>query len=175
MIFVLRHGETRWNQEKRLQGRAGCPLNETGLKQAEELRDKLKDISFEYVFSSPQERAIQTAEIATGLKATVDSRLDVYDLGEADGLRRGDVTLRGGIPDPRIYKGVEDTRDFVRRVYSFMRELEENYGDKDVNILLSGHRCTTGCIGAYFEGMPEDGNILQYSSSNGEYKVYRFH
>ncbi|NIK77121.1 broad specificity phosphatase PhoE [Paenibacillus castaneae] len=53
-----------------------------------------------------------------------------------------------------------------------MHELEEEYGEHEVNILLSGHRCTTGCIGAYFEGVPKDGNILRHSSANGE--VYLF-
>jgi probable phosphoglycerate mutase len=43
-----------------------------------------------------------------------------------------------------------------------------------LNILLSGHRCTTGCIGAYFEGIPDDGNILRFSSDNGDYKSYKF-
>jgi len=48
------------------------------------------------------------------------------------------------------------------------------YRKRELNILLSGHRCTTGCIGAYFEGIPEDRNILKFSSNNGEYKVYKF-
>lgn len=66
MIYVLRHGQTDWNREGRLQGRRGLPLNDIGIMQAEQLRDTLKDVKFDYVFSSPQVRAIQTAEIATG-------------------------------------------------------------------------------------------------------------
>lgn len=64
MIYVVRHGQTDINKEGRLQGRAGLPLNEHGIEQAKGLRGKLKDIKFDYIFSSPQERAIQTAEIA---------------------------------------------------------------------------------------------------------------
>ena len=81
MIYVIRHGQTDLNKVGRMQGRLDLPLNEYGIKQAENLRDKIKDIKFDYVFSSPQERAIQTAEIATGLKVTIDARLDVFDLG----------------------------------------------------------------------------------------------
>jgi probable phosphoglycerate mutase len=55
-----------------------------------------------------------------------------------------------------------------------MREMEARYAVREVNLLVSGHRCTTGCIGAYFEGIPENGNILEYSSGNGEYKAYPF-
>ncbi|REK76030.1 histidine phosphatase family protein [Paenibacillus paeoniae] len=174
MIYVVRHGQTDWNKEGRLQGRNGLPLNETGIQQAQELKERLTTVRFNYVISSPQARAIQTAEIASGLPVQIDERLDVFDLGEADGMLKHEVTLAGSIPDSSKYKGVEDTQHFVHRVFTFMKELEALYGGSDVNILLSGHRCTTGCIGAYFEGVPEDQNILRYSSDNGAYKTYAF-
>jgi len=82
--------------------------------------------------------------------------------------------MAGIVPDSTVYKGVEDIHSYVKRVFGFMHELEAKYGGKDLNIILSGHRCTTGCIGAYFEGMPENGNILKLSSDNGHYKVYSF-
>lgn len=175
MIYVVRHGQTDMNKEGRLQGRRGLPLNDHGKEQAERLQDSFRHIRFDYVFSSPQQRAVQTAEIVTGVKAAVDPRLDVFNLGEADGLKKSEVKLVGGaVPDSAIYKGVEEIDSFVKRVFAFMHELEAVFGTKDVNILLSGHRCTTGCIGAYFEGMPEDGNILKLSSDNGQYKSYSF-
>ncbi|MCI0766924.1 histidine phosphatase family protein [Bacillus sp. TL12] len=174
MIYVIRHVETNLNKEGKLQGRLGLPLNTHGIEQAEHLRDKLQHIKFDYVFSSPQERAIQTAEIITRIEAITDIRLDVFDLGEADGLRKDEVRMAGGAPDSSIYNGVEDSNSYVQRIFSFMRDLEVKYRKRELNILLSGHRCTTGCIGAYFEGIPEDRNILKFSSNNGEYKVYKF-
>ncbi|MFA9557626.1 histidine phosphatase family protein [Evansella sp. AB-rgal1] len=174
MIYVVRHGQTELNKERRMQGRCGLPLNEYGVAQAEQLRDKLVNITFDYVFSSPQDRAIQTAEIATGKEAIIDARLDVFDLGEADRRKVSEVKMAGIIPDSTIYKGVEETGSFVERVFQFMGDLESENLGKEVNILLSGHRCTTGCIGAYFKGVPKDGNILRFSSDNGDYKIYRF-
>ncbi|QFT87598.1 Putative phosphoserine phosphatase 2 [Bacillus sp. THAF10] len=175
MIYIIRHGQTDLNKERRMQGRKGLPLNKTGLEQAERLREKLKHISFNAVFSSPQERAVQTAEIVTGLKVTMDDRLDVFDLGEADGLSIAEMKRSGALPDSAIYKGVEDSQAFVKRVFHFMKELEQHHSsNREQNILLSGHRCTTGCMGAYFEGIPADGNILKYSSDTGNYKVYDF-
>lgn len=174
MIYVIRHGQTDLNKEGRLQGRVGLPLNEYGIEQAKRLKEKPKNIKFDFVFSSPQERAIQTAEIATDVKAITDTRLDVFDLGEADGLRKDEVKMAGGTPDSNVYNGVEESNSYVRRIFSFMHDLEVRYGKRELNILLSGHRCTTGCIGAYFEGIPEDRNILRFSSNNGEYKVYKF-
>jgi uncharacterized phosphatase len=170
MIYVIRHGQTDLNLEGRLQGRQGVPLNETGVRQAEALRSKLAPIRFEAVFSSPQERA----EIATGQMATIDARLDVFDLGEAEGLKKSEVKLAGAIPDPHVYQGVEDVKAYASRIFAFMEDLEREYGARDVHVLVSGHRCTTGCIGAYFLGMPEDGNILRFSSDNGDYSRYEF-
>lgn len=174
MIYVIRHGQTDLNKERKMQGRMGLPLNEYGLQQAEGLRNELKNVYFDFVFSSPQERAIQTAEIVTGLKATIDERLNVYDLGEADRLPINELKMSGILPDTNVYKGVENPNYFVKRVFSFMKELEKKYSKRELNILISGHRCTTGCIGAYFEGIPTDGNILKFSSDTGNYKTYHF-
>ena len=173
MIYVIRHGQTDLNKERKMQGRMGLPLNEYGIEQAQRLRDELKDINFDFVFSSPQERAVQTAEIVTGgHKATIDERLDVYDLGEADGVPISEMKMSGPLPDTTVYKGIEDPNCFVKRIFSFMNELENHYRKREMNILISGHRCTTGCIGAFFEGMPADGNILKLSSDTGYYKSY---
>jgi probable phosphoglycerate mutase len=174
MIYVIRHGQTDLNKEGRLQGRMGLPLNEYGREQAYWLKTKLEDVKFNFIFSSPQERAIQTAEIVTGISPMVEPRLDVFDLGEADRLKKGEVKMDGVIPDSTVYKGVEEIQNYVYRVFNFMQELEFLNRNKEVNILLSGHRCTTGCIGAYFEGIPEDRNILRFSSENGDFKAYTF-
>ncbi|WP_454190832.1 histidine phosphatase family protein [Paenibacillus sp. Marseille-Q7038] len=174
MIYVIRHGQTDLNKEGRLQGRKGLPLNEYGIKQAEITREEMNGVKFDYVFSSPQIRAVQTAEIVSGMKATIEARLDVFDLGEADLLHREDVIMSGLTPDPAIYQGVEDVNRYIKRVFQFMGELESMYGDNQLNILLSGHRCTTGCMGAYFLGVPEDGNLLKFASANGKYKTYQF-
>ncbi|QFG00005.1 histidine phosphatase family protein [Psychrobacillus glaciei] len=172
MIYVVRHGQTDLNKEGRMQGRLGLPLNVYGIEQAELLRDELQNIKFDYVFSSPQERAIQTAKLVTGIKVIIDTRLDVFDLGEADRLKKAEVKMDGVVPDSSVYKSVEDIHSYIKRVFLFMKELEADYGKRQLNILISGHKCTTGCIGAYFEGIPKDKNILRFSSNNGKYKVY---
>ncbi|UYZ24120.1 histidine phosphatase family protein [Mesobacillus jeotgali] len=174
MIYVIRHGQTDLNKERKMQGRKGLPLNEHGIEQAKALRDRLHNIKFDFVFSSPQLRAMQTAEIVTGLNAVKDDRLDVFDLGEADRLNVNEVKMAGPLPDPSVYKGIENPDAFVKRVFNFMNELENQHGIRELNILIVGHRCTTGCIGAYVEGIPTDRNILKFSSDTGDYKTYEF-
>lgn len=174
MIYVIRHGQTDLNKDRRMQGRMGLPLNEYGIEQANTLKEKLQNINFDLVFTSPQERAVQTAEIIAGKRAVLDDRLNVFDLGEADRLHISEVKMSGPLPDSSIYKGVEEPNSFVKRVFSFMKELENENGKEKLNILIAGHRCTTGCIGAYFEGIPADGDMLKFSSDTGDYKTYNF-
>lgn len=56
-IYVVRHGETNWNVQGLLQGHTDIPLNEQGVKQAHELKEKLKEISFGKILSSDLSRA----------------------------------------------------------------------------------------------------------------------
>ncbi|MFE7062707.1 histidine phosphatase family protein [Sutcliffiella sp. NPDC057660] len=79
MIYVIRHGHTDLNKERKMQRKMGLPLNDFGIEQAKALKAKLQNIDFDFVFSSPQERAVQTAEIVTGKSVVLDDRLDVFD------------------------------------------------------------------------------------------------
>ena len=65
-IYIVRHGETDWNLQKRLQGREDIPMNETGVAQANAAGRALEGIEFEYILSSPLTRARRTAEIIDG-------------------------------------------------------------------------------------------------------------
>lgn len=68
IIYLTRHGQTQWNLEKRLQGRGNSPLTKKGIQKAKELRDRLKDIHMDVIYTSPIERALHTAEILKGDK-----------------------------------------------------------------------------------------------------------
>lgn len=65
-FWLIRHGETDWNAEQRLQGWRDMPLNAVGKQQAQAIRRLLEaqQVAFDAVLSSDLQRAIQTAEIA---------------------------------------------------------------------------------------------------------------
>lgn len=180
IIYITRHGQTKMNAENRAQGRNGSPLNEMGIEQAKELRRKFENekIIFDYIYSSPQERAIQTAKISTGREdIIIDDRLNVYDLGSADGLLMSEIKITGTVPDMSIYKGVEKLEDYKKRIYSFINEIFQKYKDSDCTILIVGHKDSIGMLRAYFEGFKVEtiyDDYLKLSSSNGEYKKYVF-
>lgn len=62
-VVLVRHGETDWNLDGRLMGQKDVPLNGKGREQAEVLRNKLANMSFDCCYSSPLSRASETAEI----------------------------------------------------------------------------------------------------------------
>ena len=67
-LYLIRHGKTIWNAENRLQGRTDIELNEEGIAAAKELGEKLKNIHFDMIYSSPLKRAFNTAELIRGAR-----------------------------------------------------------------------------------------------------------
>lgn len=94
MFFVLRHGQTQWNAELRLQGSTDIPLNETGRVQARTAAGFLKDQAITRIISSPLSRAHETASIvAETLKVPVDidARIIERSFGVFEGLTLEEV------------------------------------------------------------------------------------
>ena len=65
-IYIVRHGETIWNEKKLLQGRTDIELNENGRRLARITGEHLRDTHFDMVFSSPLQRAYETARLIIG-------------------------------------------------------------------------------------------------------------
>ncbi len=63
-LHLIRHGETQWNRDRRVQGQCNVGLNETGNRQAVELGEQLRDIRFDAIYSSSSLRARETAWLA---------------------------------------------------------------------------------------------------------------
>lgn len=89
-LYLVRHGETDWNLENKIQGRTDTPLNENGRRQARELADKVsRELGgIRKIYSSRQKRALETAQII-GRKLAVDpivyQGLEEMSLGEWEG------------------------------------------------------------------------------------------
>jgi probable phosphoglycerate mutase len=62
-VFLIRHGETDWNRDRRIQGQSDTPLNDTGREQARQLGRRLVEVHFDFAFSSDLRRATETAAI----------------------------------------------------------------------------------------------------------------
>jgi len=96
-LCLIRHGETDWNGEKRLQGQIDIDLNATGEAQARALRPRLPVHSFAAVYSSDLLRAWRTAQIATaglGLAASPEPALRERHFGVLQGVTSREAGLR---------------------------------------------------------------------------------
>lgn len=88
LILAIRHGETAWNREGRLQGHLDLPLNERGLAQARLLGEALADQPLQAVYASDLQRAFVTARALAaphGLAVTPDPRLRERSFGRFEG------------------------------------------------------------------------------------------
>ena len=93
MIYVIRHGQTDWNIQKRVMGRHDEPLNETGLHQAEEAKNNLMNTKIDIIICSPLKRARQTAEVINegrNIPIVYDDRITERDFGEFEGKQTKD-------------------------------------------------------------------------------------
>lgn len=96
-IFVLRHGQTAWNAEQRLQGQLDIPLNATGHWQAERLAQALHAEDLAAIYSSDLQRASQTAAplaALTGLQPVLDRGLRERGFGSFEGSIYADIEAR---------------------------------------------------------------------------------
>lgn len=88
-LYIIRHGETEWNKQKKLQGQSDTELNGYGIELARITGEALKDVPFNYIFSSPLKRAYKTAELIRGdrkLEIKTDDRLKEISFGVNEGV-----------------------------------------------------------------------------------------
>ena len=151
-LYVIRHGETFWNVEYRMQGRSDIELNENGIKLAEITAEGMSDIPFDVCFSSPLKRAVHTAKIILGgrnVEIKTDPRLYEIDFGVLEGL-----SLDPAHPDvekPKVLssgaeaftyvppEGGESLQDVIARVDSFFQEIAADPELQDKTILICAH------------------------------------
>ena len=136
-LFVLRHGETTWNREGRMQGHLNAPLTELGVAQAVAQRNIMtgQDLSGFRVLSSPSGRAVETAAIALGplvTEITTDPDLREVGVGEWTGRLRAElidptewqVTTDGVLELYDMAPGGETLAGLEARCSQFLARLE---------------------------------------------------
>ena len=122
-VFFLRHGETEWNAEKRIQGSTDwTDLTDAGVRVAEATRDgmRARGLAFDRLYSSPYRRALHTAQIlgaGLDLEPIVDRRLCEISFGPYEGTiysegRFADDNIRNCFLDPPRYVAPTDAESF---------------------------------------------------------------
>ncbi len=170
MIYIVRHGQTDWNLKKIYQGQTDTELNLTGIRQAQALQEKLKDIKFDYVFCSPLKRALKTAQIITDHDIIIDERLIERCNGEFEGKYINKCPNDYNFNDPKDTRyGIENITHFKDRIKSFLKDLQSKCANQ--NILIVTHAGVILYIREYFEGIPKNG-YKSYKLGNAQVLTY---
>jgi len=148
-IYLFRHGETDWNKARRLQGQSDISLNEFGRELAVKTAEALKDVKFDRVFSSPLDRALETAKIISGWESVItDDRLREINFGDCEGGQfdemKADEThpLHNFFCHPDCYEppmGAESFESVVARGKEFFTEQILPLEDSCENVLVIAH------------------------------------
>jgi len=148
-LLLVRHGQSTWNSEHRIQGQLDPPLSDEGRRQAERLGQRIAGRRFAGFYSSDLKRAVETAqaiEAATGLKAEPMAGLREIFLGEWEGLRTDDLAVRfpeawaswTDEPDWDLVPGGEGAALFETRVAAALDEILGRHSHGDVVVVTHG-------------------------------------
>lgn len=195
-FVLIRHGQTYWNQKQKMQGQVNIPLNEVGKKQAEKLAQDLKHYDFQVCFSSPLDRAAETA------KAVIGDR-DIPMIKHELLIEQGYSVCEGQwqplvyrLPFCRMYNyvrrpdlyvppiGAESMEDMINRGGRVLDELLRPAAEKYDTVLVGAHGCIICAILDWLEKVPVRHfwdnvlancgyAVLEYG--NGEWKILEKH
>lgn len=150
-LCLIRHGETAWNAERRLQGHTDTPLNPKGVLQARQMAQALKDINlgFDVLYTSDLKRAADTANAVVelfGVEAQVDSALRERNFGALQGLSITEAPLlRPDIWQAHIARdldhdleGGESIQQFSLRVRNALDGIQKRHAGKTILVVSHG-------------------------------------
>ena len=178
MIYLVRHGQTDWNLEKKTQGHTDISLNDNGREQAKLVSKVIKDYKIDKIYSSDLLRARETADIINekfGLNILTDNRLREINYGDLEGIPR--TMLSQDVWDVfnnnPLELHAEPMLDVYTRIKNFFDSL--NY-DEDILIVTHG-----GALRAimyyisnreFFDKIEYDKNYRDMKIVNGA--IYKF-
>ena len=140
MTFAfIRHGQTDWNRDDKLQGSSDIPLNGLGRQQAHEAAAVLTGGDWQVIVSSPLLRARETAEIiASDLGIGLGPSYPAFverDYGSLEGTSSSETMARW---PRRDYPGAESLESVVRRGLAGLASVWADFGDRNVVIVCHG-------------------------------------
>lgn len=172
-FWLIRHGETDWNRDKRYQGSSDQPLNDVGRAQAASLVARLEQIEYQAAYASDLSRVRETAQIALRSTDTVsfDARLRELSFGVFEGLtleqiKKDHAELYGNWDRKRFTNaphGGETICQIEKRIEAAFQEIRARHEGQTV--LLFGHGGVFGVLLCLSLGL-HPGMWQQYHFSN---------
>lgn len=194
-IYFVRHGETVWNTLKIFQGRSNSPLTELGVEQAKKLSRHLENINFTKIYSSPQERALQTAKLLLGnrsMEIVTINEFQEINMGKVEGIPKDEFEKNYPIEyhnfwnnaieyNPNAYHG-ESYDEILERVKVGLEKLIKENSDGD--ILVISHGVTLKAIFNIIDGkgidefskqpVPDNTSTTVVEYDSNRFKIIKF-
>ncbi len=145
-IYLVRHGQTVWNEEGKLCGSSDVPLSDEGLLQAQKLAARMKGVNLSAVYSSPLLRARQTAEAIAShhnLEVQIERDLSEIDYGDWEGLKVADAMekfpelerLRREDPMKFVAPNGEPMKNFAERVIAAIQKIASKHPNETICVV----------------------------------------
>ncbi|MEO4052170.1 histidine phosphatase family protein [Solibacillus sp. CAU 1738] len=159
-LYITRHGETEWNKEKRMQGWLDSNLTEDGKNSAISLGERLKDIQFTAVFSSPSGRTKTTTELILGdreIPVHYDENLKEMNLGQWEGKTQNSIyeanpyEFEAFWDSPHLFSAIdgENFDETQARALKVLNKIKKDYSDG--NVLIVTHTVIIKCLLSIFK------------------------
>lgn len=149
VIYIVRHGETIYNQKGLLQGHLDSPLSSVGIDQMERAADILMNVKCEFIICSDLGRAVQSAQIVakkSNLPIFSEPRLRERNLGIAQGLTSSEFADKYPLEYEKFNRGDQDyiipggesiIQRFTRSI-NCLQEIAEKYEGKKIIVITHG-------------------------------------
>ena len=142
-LYLIRHGQTDWNKQGIMQGQTDIPLSETGRAQAAALGKRFETIHVDAVYSSPLQRAYDTARAIAEPKGLPIQKVE----GFKDGQTKEELTERFGESfvryriEPFHYPmpGEKSLSRARLRIGAALEDIKERYRDTDKTVVIAAH------------------------------------
>lgn len=181
-IYVVRHGETEGIIAGRMEARKDSPLTDAGVEQAVALENRLMDVQFAKIYSSPSQRAVRTASIIKGhqtAEITLDEHLYEIDIPDWDGRSREEVAQSDPVlfdqfsNYPELFHPVrgESFQDLQKRVTDFVKWIQDK--NTEENLLIVTHSGVIKMILDFAESKPLSEYRKRGSIPNGSLSIVR--
>ena len=158
-LYIVRHGQTDWNKEKRLQGQCNIPLNEIGRNEARDVANHLLTYKIERIISSTLDRALETAQIinqSLNVPLSTDQRLIERSFGDYEGKTydQEQIAYFWQVNDPS--NNIEPLSDVFARVKDFLQSIQ---GQEETTLVVC-HGIIAAMIRIILEELTQDYHTL---------------
>lgn len=173
MLYVARHGQTKWNSLNKVCGITDVDLTEKGIQQAKTLACRAQEKDINLIITSPLKRAVETSKIVSefcNIPVQIDERLIEQDYGVFEGVdRKNEDFLRNKKCFAYKYPNGESMLQVAYRVYGVIEDIKCKYKDQNVLIITHGGVCRI--INTYFVDMTNE-EFFCFTLENAKLREY---